>query len=274
MMSTATWPEQWAHTSRRRPAILFAALVTLFLFAAGTAIRHHLTGWPSGALYTAMFGLLFAELAWFIALTRLRPRKSGAKPLRRKATGDAAMVLEMPYSKAQFTGFALLALTAAAPFAVGIIGAMDKDRPQVDRAALMAVVALVLLSLPLVMLRGSFALGTVQLSPSGIYHRGWTHESFLPWDGVAEVRAVPHDGPEIWVVATADARWHRRRMTRLWPEDRLPDLPMLRILGRDLAGDPALLHALVDHYHRHPEDRAELGTDRGIERARALASGA
>ncbi|RKT86863.1 hypothetical protein SAMN05421805_12958 [Saccharopolyspora antimicrobica] len=196
-------------------------------------------------------------------------RRENAAPQGDRRRGDGAGDAD---SKAQFTGFALLALTAAAPFAVGIVGAMDKDRPQVDRAALMAVVALVL-SLPLVMLRGSFALGTVQLSPSGIYHRGWTHESFLPWDAVAEVRAVPRDGPEIWVVAAADARWHRRRMTRLWPEDRLPELPMLRILGRDLADDPALLHGLVDHYHRHPGERTELGTDRGIERARALASG-
>ncbi|MGW0889850.1 hypothetical protein [Saccharopolyspora sp. NPDC002578] len=264
----APWPQQWAGFPDWRPWLLVSASAVLALVSFAVALHHAVEGWPAGTRYVAMFGLLFTELAGMGVLARLRMRKSGGGALRLTATDEAAMAVELPYSRVQFAGFVLVALTAAAPTVFGFVGALEKDRPLIGRAVVLAVAAVVLLSLPASMLRGSFAAGTVRLTPSGVHHRGWTHDGFLPWTSIAEVRAVPGDGPEIWVLATADARWSRRQIARLWKEDRLPRSPMLRIPGRDLAGDPALLYALLRHYHRNPAARAEIGTERSLRDAR------
>ncbi len=263
------WPQQWAVLPRGRFLAGVALLVVLSAASGAVAMRHYLDGWFSGFKYVILFSLLFAELAVLLAHARLRPRRGGAAPLRLKAGRDASTSLEMPYSRVQYAGFVLLALTAASPFVLGVIGAIDIANPQLGRVVLNACAALVLLSLPALMLRGTFAVGRVQLSTGGIHHRGWTHASYLPWQSVIDVRAVPGDGPEIWVVAVEGAHWQRRQLARVWKEDRLPDAPILRIFGRDLAGDPALLHALLRHYHEHPEERAELGTRSGVKRAKA-----
>src|SRR5699024_2377093 len=108
---------------------------------------------------------------------------------------DARTVLEMPYSRVQFSGTAVLAASMTAPCLLVVIGALNMPRTRMFDAAFGCSATFVLLSLPVLMLLGHFTLGTVQLSVDGIYHRGWTHESYLPWEKVAQVRAVDCDGP-------------------------------------------------------------------------------
>lgn len=265
----APWPQQWPRVPRHRHLVLVLGLVVLGTVAAAAAVRNLAAGWDSGFRYPLLFSVVLAELAVLVADARLRPRKGGAKPLRLRATRDASTALEMPYSRVQFGSTAALMVSMAAPFLLAAIGALDMSRPNVFDVVFYGMAILVLLSLPMLMLSGLFALGTVQLSTSGIYHRGWTHESYLPWEKVAQVRAVTWDGPEIWVVARADANWQRRQLTKIWKEDRLPDSAMLRIPGRDLSGDPALLHQIIQFYFDNPDERAELGTHEGAQKARA-----
>ncbi|GAA2790214.1 hypothetical protein [Saccharopolyspora taberi] len=258
----APWPEQWSARPPRAARLVTAAFLVLCAAALAIAIRNQLTNWSSGFRYMLVFALIFAELAVLVFDAKLRPRKAGARPLRTKAADDATMALEMPYSRVQFTLFVLLSLTTAAPFVLGVVGALEIGHPQVGRAVLLGIAALVPLSLPVVMLKGSFAPGKVRLSPAGIHHRGWTHESFLPWGDVAEIRPLHRDGPEIWISGRPGASWRRRQIARIWHEDKLPEVPALRIPGRDLAGDPAVLLALLRHYQDNPASRPELATDR------------
>ncbi|MEE2035329.1 hypothetical protein [Rhodococcus chondri] len=132
---------------------------------------------------------------------------------------------------------------------------------------------LALLGLPCVLfvsevLFGRIRPGGLLLGPDGIRVRGWTLEAYLPWVSVAGVRAVHHGFPEIWVEGTPEAAWARRRTSRLFRLDRMPDAPRLEVDSRRYAIDPVLLHRLLEFYALYPETRAELGTPRAVERVR------
>ncbi|MGW9565180.1 hypothetical protein [Prescottella equi] len=103
--------------------------------------------------------------------------------------------------------------------------------------------------------------GAVLLTPDGIRHRGWSFESYLPWDSVAGVKAAYSDYRMVLLIGFANAKWTRRYTTPIWRIDKLPPVPMIELDCRKFAVDDVLLLHFVSFYAHNPAMRAELGTD-------------
>lgn len=111
--------------------------------------------------------------------------------------------------------------------------------------------------------------GYIRLTRDGILHRGWSFESYLPWEAVAGAKAAYNGYRMVLVIGYANAVWKRGYTTPLWKIDKLPPVPMIEVDCRKFAIDEALLFHLVTHYANNSDTRAELGTDAAVERARA-----
>nr|WP_246045172.1 hypothetical protein [Rhodococcus oryzae] len=109
--------------------------------------------------------------------------------------------------------------------------------------------------------------GYVQLTRDGIRHRGWSFESYLPWEAVAGAKAAYNGYRMVLVIGYANAAWERRYRTPLWRIDRLPPVPMIEVDCRKFAIDEALMFHLVTHYANNPDARPELGSAAAVERA-------
>ncbi|MFC7449668.1 hypothetical protein [Rhodococcus daqingensis] len=110
--------------------------------------------------------------------------------------------------------------------------------------------------------------GYIRLTRDGIRQRGWSFESYLPWEAVAGAKAAYNGYRMVLVIGYANAAWERRYTTPVWRIDRLPPVPMIEVDCRKFAIDEALMFHLVTHYANNPVMRAELGTDASVERAR------
>ncbi|SEL35996.1 hypothetical protein SAMN05444583_10876 [Rhodococcus maanshanensis] len=110
--------------------------------------------------------------------------------------------------------------------------------------------------------------GYIQLTRDGIRHRGWSFESYLPWEAVAGAKAAYNGYRMVLVIGYANAAWERRYTTSVWRIDRLPPVPMIEVDCRKFAIDEALMFHLVTHYANNADARAELGTEAAVGRAR------
>jgi Bacterial PH domain len=131
------------------------------------------------------------------------------------------------------------------------------------------VLGLLCASFPALVLLGRLRRGRVSLSAAGIRQRGWTFESFLPWEAFAGVRAAANGRPEVLVIAYANASWERRQVVRSWKIDQLPPVPMVEFGCAVFDIAPELLYWLLKFYVEHPEARVELGTEAVAGRIRA-----
>ncbi|WP_241566098.1 hypothetical protein [Prescottella agglutinans] len=103
--------------------------------------------------------------------------------------------------------------------------------------------------------------GAVLLTPDGIRHRGWSFESYLPWESVAGAKPAYNGYRMILLIGFANAHWTRRYTTPIWRIDKLPPVPMIELDCRKFAMDDVLLLHFVSFYANNPAMRAELGTD-------------
>ncbi|AXB45110.1 hypothetical protein [Amycolatopsis albispora] len=116
---------------------------------------------------------------------------------------------------------------------------------------------------------GRFRRGEVRLSPEGIRHRGWSYTSFLPWTAFAGGKATFRGTPYVLAIAYANAPWERKQYAPLWRIDRLPPKPMIAVNCAAFAIDRTLLYHFIMFYLDNPAARAELGTERSLQRARS-----
>lgn len=103
--------------------------------------------------------------------------------------------------------------------------------------------------------------GAVLLTPEGVRHRGWSFDSYLPWESVAGVKPAYNGHRMILLIGFANAQWTRRYTTPIWRIDKLPPVPMIELDCRKFAMDDVLLLHFVSFYTNNPTMRAELGTD-------------
>lgn len=103
--------------------------------------------------------------------------------------------------------------------------------------------------------------GAVLLTPYGIRHRGWTFDSYLPWDSVAGTKPAYNGHRVVLLIGFANAQWTRRYTTPIWRIDKLPPVPMIELDCRKFAMDDVQLLQFVSFYANNPAVRAELGTD-------------
>lgn len=126
--------------------------------------------------------------------------------------------------------------------------------------------------------RGSREPRGLVLTADGVRWRSRWDDRFLPWDELDKVYrqrtsdrflARPEVVPLVvlrprWgagVYARVQSRTRRRKIPVDW--DRTLEIPVIQ-----LSAPPALVLWLLRHYHEHPADRAELGTERALDRIR------
>jgi hypothetical protein len=107
--------------------------------------------------------------------------------------------------------------------------------------------------------------GEVTLSPAGVFHRGLTSTHFVPWHAVVGVSARWLDTPMLSVEALpsedADVRSY---MGRFGTGER-KYLPFMVIRAVWLP-DPIMAYHALCFYHAHPDLRADLSTQDGVDR--------
>jgi hypothetical protein len=275
-------PPEWpASSSRYRLAFGFSVAL-LVLAPLGIGAYYLSIGSSTGARYALAFAALGALVSWLGYETRLRRRKP-AESITNVRTEEGRCALRIPYSSQMYYGYGLLMGGIALVFVMAAVDSLGDAGPSFGGAFyVFGLLALFFASMPLLMATGRFGRGYLRLSPDGIHQRGWTFESFLPWDGVLGVFPRYSDSPQIVVVAEDDTPWQRRQITRLWRQDRLPNVqrrdrqgpaPMIDVPGKFLAVDPTLVYHLIGFYLANERARTELGTEQAVERARTQAFG-
>ncbi|MGH3907487.1 MAG: hypothetical protein ACRDTE_25415 [Pseudonocardiaceae bacterium] len=209
----------------------------------------------------------------FLVLTRVGLRKRTASAVSYdEVRGFAERGVQIPYSfpvVAIYWTLGALALLFFLSIMVASALILADGRIALDSFFLFVAglgVSIYLLWFVLDGLRGKLARGVIALTPTGVYHRSWSFQSYAPWDSVMDVHAAEADGPLIELLVTANGgSWHERTSV-LWRQEEWSLAPHLAIRGRWLSVDPALLYHALRYYHAHPEARLELGTPAGAQR--------
>lgn len=276
------WPPAWHDRPATRYYLALGVIgVFLVLLPVLMAVSMYGEGKDATGHYLLGFSAIGTLVSWLGFETRMRLRRSGAGTLATAYGDDNTSGVKIPYSIRVYVSYILTMGAIAAFFAIAavhtFVGAEAGSR---GVGFVWSAVALLFASFVVRVATGRFARGYLLVSPNGIHQRGWTFESFLPWSGIIGISAVQTDSPDILVLASDDTPWHRRQVTRLWRQDKLPTIasdngldvkPAIHIEGKFLSSDPALVMELLTYYAEHPEARAELGTEAALQRARTAA---
>lgn len=262
-----TIPDAWRNAPRRGgyAAVGFlAVLVIVSLVVAGYAYSVGNTAAGTG---TVGFAVLLAVITVIGLDGRVWIRRSTAQPLVR-ATHDGQTGLVLPYSLIQFAGYmVVMVITGLGLLITGFAVTGPGDSMVNGATVLFTVLALVFWSLPVIALLGRFRRGWVELSPDGIYQRGWSFECYAPWSSIRIIEPILANGPNITaLIDGSHPQWHRKYFTRLWRQDRLPKQPVVVIPAKDIGLDIVLVYQLLSYYYVNPASRVELGTSAALNR--------
>lgn len=271
-----TQPESWRADTNVRYKVSFAGislLIVLDLLIAGYLYKDGYGSYGTGVLF---FGLILVGVNTIGFDSRIR-RKPSVASLTNTVDKHGRAALKVPYSSLQFFGYIFLMSIIGAGFvSVGLLLKHSNDSMLNGGTVFFAAIGLIFLTLPLLVVFGKFRRGKILLSEDGVYQRGWTFESFLPWSSLNLIDAVVYDGPQIRLLGRLDEEdWKRKQFTRLWRQDRLPPvqtnnrtLRVMEIPGKFVATNPAVIYHMLGFYYLYPANRAELGTSAAIDRAR------
>ncbi|RZQ62692.1 hypothetical protein [Amycolatopsis suaedae] len=270
--STLPRPEEWPSTRVGRVTAGLAFVLVLAVLAIPVGFGFVAAGIPGGLRYSLVFSAMLFFVAAYGYVTQLAPRRRNPDRVIALRNNNepateirgSALIILLVFGTvsclAVFFGMAAVDYFQAGP---------DVPAKQIP-AGLCAVAALYFGSFPLLVLAGRIRPGHVVLTPNGIYQRGWTFSSQLSWEALAGGKASAYRGaPYVLAIAYANAHWERRSHTPVWKIDKLPPKPMIAINCAAFAIDRNLLYHLVMFYLNNPSARAELGTERSIERARS-----
>ncbi|MGV9298347.1 hypothetical protein [Amycolatopsis sp. NPDC003676] len=264
-----TVPEAWAAGPAGRYRNALAILMLLTLAAAAISVYLYTGGrWMAGT-GAAWFTVLLAVFVYVGTDARLRQKPTGSA-VTTTVTAQGRPATELSYSAVQFSGYLFILSWIAFGLFLFAVLAHGSDDPTVRNATIpFAVAGVLILTFPAVVALGWFRRGRILLTAEGIYQRGWTFESFLPWSAITSIQPYFLDGPEIWVAAGKNERqWQRKQFTRWWRQDRLPEDPVLQIPAKNLGVDATFAYHLLGYYYLHPASRTELGSTLAVDRAR------
>ncbi|KAA0022473.1 hypothetical protein [Antrihabitans cavernicola] len=258
-------PTEWPpNPSTARPISSIVGVLAFGLIAVFVAI----VGWANGMPAAGRYGLLFAffmfSTAVFAYLYSIRTPTSIDDI--HTSTDGTVIRYSLPIS-----GVLVLIIVVITIFCLG--GAVEiflatGGGSGSGGAIIPGVFGIYLATFSVDLVSGRLKRGVVVLSPKGIRQRGWSFESYLPWESVAGGTAAFHDSRVVLVIGYSNAKWERRNTTRLWRIDRLPPVPMIQLDCRKFDVDPIVLYHLVTFYANNPDARAELGTAAPLERVR------
>jgi hypothetical protein len=260
----AEWPSQGG--LKEYSAVVLAA--SLGVVSVPIGFGFVAIGEPGGLKYALLFAVIFLLTALLGYWTRFR-RGGDLRTVR----FDDKPGTEVRYSSFAFwTQVVLIALLAAVfllasvDFHLGIPSG-EVTAPQAA-VVVFGLIGLVLASPLALVAAGRLRPGKLVLSPQGIYQRGMTFSSFLPWESLAGVKAVYNGRPYVLLIAYSNAPWERQQLVKLWKVDKLPPTPMIEVNCMSMAIDPDLLYWLLKFYVENPAARGELGTEDAVRRTR------
>lgn len=260
-------PAEWPRVGfSAREKISIAALFVIGCVAVLVGIAGGLGGQPAALRY----GLAYACLVFLIAVFGVLVRRTGARePIRsvsiESGQGGATEIRQSRHLWSVLVATIVCCTILTAVPAVEIY--LNAPTSGVPGASIVfgLLGALFVSFLVLVVFR-LIRPGAVQLTPEGIRHRGWSFESYLPWESVAGVKPAFNGHRMILLIGFANAHWARRYTTPIWRIDKLPPVPMIELDCRKFAMDDVRLLHFLSFYADDPAMRAELGT--GAARAR------
>ncbi|MFI6433216.1 hypothetical protein [Rhodococcus oryzae] len=264
-----TRPVEWPTPRTDARSVASAVVISVVvLVAALVSVGSALEGAGAAARYSLLFCLLMVLTMMFGMVFRGSTHRG--QDIRTSSINGSA-VTQIRYSALVFHLMTAMMATITALCGGGAIEIYLNTRGEgfPGASVIFGAIGLFSASYLAAVLAGRLQRGSLMLSSDGIRQRGWSFESYLPWESVAGSTAVHHGFPETLVIAYSNALWERRYTTRLFRTDRLPLSPLIEIDTRQFAVDPVLLHHLVSFYANDPATRAELGTDAAITRARA-----
>ncbi|MCD7052179.1 hypothetical protein LRS58_15780 [Rhodococcus sp. BH2-1] len=258
-------PAEWPSTSfSLRVMGAIAVLAAIGCGAVSIGVLGGVDGRPMVLRYGLAYGGLVLLVAAFGVLTRwprsgstvrCTPVESGTATEIRQSRGLWAVLVAMTACCAAITAGPAVEIylsvgTSGVPGATvvfGVVGALFGS------------------FLVLVVLR-RVRQGSVLLTPDGVRHRGWSFDSYLPWESVAGVQPAHNGHRMILLIGFTNAQWTRRYTTPIWRIDKLPPVPMIELDCRKFAMEGLLLLHFVRYYANNPAMRGELGTDAAQDR--------
>lgn len=240
--------------------VLLVIAVASVSFGATVASAGH----PSGLVYSVLFAVVMALVAAFGVASRDR-RRPLTHAIRTTSVGGLPAT-EICSSPRQFALLVALMTTLAGTCVIGAVHLFLRQGMSVV-SGLLAVVGLVLASLPVSALLGRIRRGRVALTERGVTQRGWSFESALAWTEIAGVKAAFNGHPVILLIGYANAEWSRSYTTRLWRIDRLPPVPMIEVDCRRFDVDHRALYDYLTCYAQNDDLRSELGYTAAVVRA-------
>ncbi len=272
------WPAQWSSFPVGRNIALFSLLMMLLAGAMAGGTAATLGGDPRGALMIICVPVLTAGVLGYYVV-RIRGRRGKKDAVRVAHVQDIHRVaVVVPYSRLMLVAYWIWSVGVVIFFLPFVfIWTLDVLSgggilEQLGTVALVIGFGLGMLYglwFLVDLVRGKLARGLVALSSEGIYHRSWSFRGFLPWEGVAFVRATQADGPTIAIPTFAVPGSWCERTSRAMKQVEWKFAPHVAIRGQWLSVDPALLYHALCYYHEHPDARAELSAERGVQRLRA-----
>lgn len=264
--TTFPWPDGWEPRVEPRQWRIVLANIGIAVFGL-LVVGFTLQGpVPAGALFWLAFG---AGVAGWVLVRWIAPWR---RTTSRIAAVDRGLVVVRRDPEGPRVAALVFALGAAAVVLVGV------DRGD-GAAVIVGGVGLVATALVHGLLRRApRELRGLVLTGTGVRWRDRSDDRFLPWDELDGLGCQHHlgvsltypgQGPLIvlrprWtagVYARVQSRTRRRKIPADW--DRTLEIPVIQ-----LCAPPALVLWLLRHYHQHPTDRAELGTERALDRIR------
>ncbi|MGH3519872.1 MAG: hypothetical protein ACRDQ7_21295 [Haloechinothrix sp.] len=261
-------PQEWPHDGRKYVAAL--------IFLAGLGVLSVLVGFgfvaigrPDGLKYGLLFAVLFFLTAAYPYVTRVRPGHRIGDI--RVTEHDGTPATELRYSRAAFAilvGLMVCVIAILGLASVDFLLAGDEVPAGAVAVALAGAATLFCATFLLYVILGRLRRGTVVLSRTGIYQRGYAFSSFLPWSAIAGAKAAFNGTPEVLIIGYTNAPWEKRQHGGPWKLDKLPPVPMIELVCTAFAVSPVLIYHFVKFYVENPAARDELGTETSVQRAR------
>ncbi|RVW02688.1 hypothetical protein [Rhodococcus xishaensis] len=211
------------------------------------------------------YGLAYGFLVLLVAVFGVLLKRSGAHETVRSAPIGSGQRSATEIRQSRRLWSVLVALTAcctavtAGPAIEIYLNAPTSGIP--GASVVLGVLGSVFASFLVLVVSGLIRPGSVEFTPDGIRHRGWSFESFLPWESVAGVKPAYNGHRMILLIGFANAQWTSRYTTPVWRIDKLPPVPMIELDCRKFAMQDVLLFHFVSFYASNPAMRVELGTD-------------
>jgi hypothetical protein len=269
-------PTAWEQTRQRaaRSAAVPWVIVLIFLVLGTFALS--LGNYAVAVTSTAcmIFGLATVFGGYFLALVPWRRGSTGVRLAGTRCDSSACVMAYAAGPRNAFYGLmaALLVMFMLVPIgtqAVPVVSTLRDIRIHAigPFVPILAAYPAVMLATAFVRRRRYLGLG---LGADGIYSWGWLGCRFVPWEGLAGIRAVTAGSPRI-ALTTIEPPTRQRNEEENWiTRTDVFRRRTVSVIVAYLDVHPNVVYYALWFYRRHPELRPELATEAGLERIKQM----